>query len=429
MATYHVYDGGDDSDGSTWAKAFQSITNATVLAAAAGSEIRVASDHTDQDNASKSIVFSNGTYAAPIVVVSLDRTDDSYQNMTDGGGTIETTGAADDINIGGEIRVFGLKFDAGDRMEMTAGDKIYFSDCDFISVDNIRLNENAHCRYDGCRINTSDTWLTANYSHGVFRNCTWAGASTNGFFQFGSSINKASIVVEDSDLSTEADLAYELQGNMISLTIRRCELASGWLATLVDDIDKPESFILVESSVDGAQSDPIIGMQLYRDYWGSITPETTLVRTGGASDGTTTYSWKMETTANADEYYSPLRSPPVVQWVSGGSSITVKVYIYHDGVGSGGAGDLQDDEFWIELSGPDDSDYAQGYYTTSLPATIKTTPSDLTNDGSSTWGGALATKQEVSVSYTPQDDGPVSVRFCLGKPSVTMYVDPKLDIS
>lgn len=431
MAVLYVYHAGDDSTGASWAAAYQSIENAAILGAAAGTEIWVASDHVEQKNGAHFVIaFTNGTYANPIKVISVKRADDTYENMATGGGTIETQGAADDITISGNVRLQGIKLDSQDYLNVTTSVSVFTAeDCDILAGDALLSSSASEGKafYIDSRISVSGGHRPGGDSTTIFRNCVWSAANAAGIFDL--STNSAILLVEDCDLSAEPDLFARLDGNRVQATIRRCRLGTGWLADMVDNIDHPDSWVLIESCDDGTQADPILGLQLYRDLFGNITPETTNIRTGGASDGTTSYSWKMVSTANALEFVNPLRSPPVTRRVDGGSAITVTAYVYHDAVGGGTAGDLENDEFWIELSGPDDGDYAQGYNASSRMASLRSTPADLDNDGVSSWAGGLAVKQKIDITYTPQDDGPISVRFCLAKPSVTIYVDPKLGVA
>jgi hypothetical protein len=120
----------------------------------------------------------------------------------------------------------------------------------------------------------------------------------------------------------------------------------------------------------------------------------------------------------------------VTKWLDAGAQ-TITAYINHDAVGGGTAGDLQNDEFWIEVSSANEASPASslGIRRTTLPATVLTAPADLTND-TEAWTSAKSVKQHaVTATITPTEAGPVSVVFCLGKPSVTVYVDPKIEVA
>jgi len=191
----------------------------------------------------------------------------------------------------------------------------------------------------------------------------------------------------------------------------------------------PGTFILVEgcsSSTNLTVAE--LGLTEYVDMWGTVKSDLTRYRTGGADDdeNANAHSWEMVSSANALEIHNPLKTPPMMRWVEAGVDVTVTLY-----VASGVT--LQDDEFWIELSGSDNTanpnTTTQGY-TATTRAAIQATPANLTTDAVSTWNGVgVGTKQECSVTFTPAEAGPVVVRACLAKASTTVYIDPRLDVT
>lgn len=424
-----VYHGGDNSDGSTWAKAYTSIENAAVLGSAAGSVIWVASDHTEQKNGSSfNIAFTNGSYASPTKIVSVKRADDSYESMATGGGIIETQGSADDILINGYAICVGLKLVAKDLLYWSVNSKgVTYIDCYLDATDNVQGGIASVGQFIGCTIHPRDGFYATGSSNMVFRGCTFANVYVSGHIVMSSGPNV--ILIEDCDLSSEPDLVDNINlAPGCQVTFRRCTFATSFVVADAE-MSRPDSWVLVESCISGTSTDAILGMQRLMTYYGDAYAETTIYRSGGASDGTTPYSWKMTSNANAAEYLTPLRSPPITRWLSAGSQ-TLTLNINHEAVGGGESGDLQNDEFWIEVHSGNESTPASslGRMQTTLPATILTTPSDLTNN-SETWESAKSVKQHVSVTVDPEEAGPVTIYACLGKPSVTVYVDPKIEVS
>jgi len=154
---------------------------------------------------------------------------------------------------------------------------------------------------------------------------------------------------------------------------------------------------------------------------GNIITETTIIKTGGSSDGTTPISLKFETSATALEYYSPLRNDlPILFYIAETGNTTFSVDVLTDGV------TLQDDEAWLEISGQGDT--IKHTLADSLPATIMTTPSNIpTNaDEWTTTGLSAPVKQTLSVTINIQQVGWVEAHICLAKPSITMYADLKV---
>lgn len=164
-------------------------------------------------------------------------------------------------------------------------------------------------------------------------------------------------------------------------------------------------------------------------------------RTGGANDGeqANAYSQKMTAAASRTQKGDPGHAVYFDTKVfidSSGASKTFKVHVGHAGVGSGTAGALQDNEFWIEVLGPDDavSPTAQAHFLT-MRGEPDETASDLATESGETWNGStptISTKQSASVSYTNNIEGLMTVRcyFATGSASaVDIYVDPKVEVA
>ncbi len=157
-------------------------------------------------------------------------------------------------------------------------------------------------------------------------------------------------------------------------------------------------------------------------YCGSVRDETTRVRTGGASDGTTSISIKMASSANTKESvgYLALSSPPVASWTNSTTSKTFTVEVLFDS-----ATNLQDDEIWLELEYPADASSGLGAIASSQCAQLGT-PTDIP-DSAETWtttGMTNPNTRKLSVTCTPGKAGPITARVYLAKASTTVYVDP-----
>lgn len=157
-------------------------------------------------------------------------------------------------------------------------------------------------------------------------------------------------------------------------------------------------------------------------YLGTQTVETTIVRTGGASDGTTPISWKIVTTANS-RWVFPFEALPIAIWNDTvGSSITVTVY----GIWGGGAVP-NNDNVWIDCEYMGSSSDPQGSFISASKADNLASGSALTSD-SSTWGGST-TKFKMSVTFTPQQRGAIYIYVKAALASSTFYIDPEVAIS
>lgn len=162
------------------------------------------------------------------------------------------------------------------------------------------------------------------------------------------------------------------------------------------------------------------------DYAGSIKQETTIVSSGGASDGTTSLSWKMASSANAEYPLIVLDSPEIVQWNdTTGSAITVTVEIITDNV------TLTDAECWLEVQYLGTSGYPLSTFISDAKADVLATAANQATS-TETWtttGLTTPTKQKLSVTFTPQEKGFLHAVVKLAKASTTVYVDPLLVVT
>jgi len=156
------------------------------------------------------------------------------------------------------------------------------------------------------------------------------------------------------------------------------------------------------------------------DYSGTLTTETTIVRTGGATDGVTPISWKIVTTANA-KFAIPFVCPPIAIWnTSTGSPVTATI--------EGVAASLPtDQDIWVEVEYLGDPATPRASYISDAKATVLTTAASQTTS-SETWGGSTA-EFKLAVTFTPQMKGFVHARVKVGAASLTVYVDPKITLT
>ena len=157
-------------------------------------------------------------------------------------------------------------------------------------------------------------------------------------------------------------------------------------------------------------------------YMGTQIVETTAVRTGGASDGTTQISWLVSTSANP-EWHFPYECLPIVIWnETVGSAITLTV----EGI-TASAAVPTDDEVWMDVEYFGDASYPIGSTATTGKATILTTGAAGTSS-SETWAaGANAFKLVKTI--TPQMKGPIIVTVKVAKVSTAYYIDPKITVT
>jgi len=161
-------------------------------------------------------------------------------------------------------------------------------------------------------------------------------------------------------------------------------------------------------------------------YEGDSYSETTLVRTGGASDGTTGLSDRHVSSANS-KFYAPLYGPEMVIWNNAvGSSQTVTCEILHDSVTA-----LTDAEVWLETEYLGTSGFPLSLFASDRAADILATPANQAAS-SETWtttGMTNPNTQKLVTTQTPQEKGWYRCRVALAKASYTVYADPKLAVA
>jgi len=169
------------------------------------------------------------------------------------------------------------------------------------------------------------------------------------------------------------------------------------------------------------------GATNYRDerYWLQAiqTVETTIVRTGGATDGTTPISWKIVTTTSA-KWVGPFESQPITIWNDSTSAITTLTFY---GTTTGG-GVPNNDDIWVEVEYLGSASTPLGSFVTTTKSN-NLAPSTTTNNSSdgSTWGGGGAGNgfKIVVPSFTPRMKGPLNITIKVAKVSSTYYIDPR----
>lgn len=159
-----------------------------------------------------------------------------------------------------------------------------------------------------------------------------------------------------------------------------------------------------------------------KGYCGTIDSETTIVRTGGASDGVTGLAMKMISTANVVDGYFGLESPAIESYTDSATTKTFTIELIHDSATA-----LQDDEVWVEVEYPANNTDGLGAMASSRCAPL-TAAADTTSSAA-TWtttGMANPNARKLSVTITPGKKGPITAKIFLAKPSTTVYIDPMI---
>jgi hypothetical protein len=194
---------------------------------------------------------------------------------------------------------------------------------------------------------------------------------------------------------------------------KNCKLGAGEIA-----IGAPTGYASPEVHVIHCDSGDVNYRYEKWAYKGILTTETTIVRTGGASDGTTPVSWKIVTTANSQKEL-PFECLPITIWnETVGSAITVTI----QGIWGGGSVPNNDD-IWIDVQYLGTSGYPLSSKATCGKADSLASGAGLAA-GSGTWGGST-TKFAMAATFTPQEKGPITIYVRAALASTTFYIDPK----
>lgn len=415
--------GSDTSPFDTWAKASNDLL-AAIAVVSAGETVFVASRHTE--SATTPDLTGPGTEADLVRIVSATAGTSTYETMVAGGGKITITSTS---TMPAYAVCEGLYF-ANARFEAFAGYRI-FLDCKFDSTRWLLAGtSDAHILFKNCAIDTSDAAdaLCFGVKRGMLRviggSITGnADASLTTLVNFGDLAGNFSM--EDCDMSgwTGSDyLATFGDDDHCVAKFTRCKFPTSQLYL-------PATPIGLQSLIAESCSNSNIIYQFHHEVSQGTVDDDTANYLAAKYDGTNGYSAKMVSNTNAHEILNPLRFKLADIW-NPTANATVTVNVIHEGVGGGTAGDLQDDEFWIEVVAPDSTTGALGKTISSAPASSLATPADLTNN-SEAWTEVLTgeVKQQAQVTLSGDQAGILTVWACLGKPSVTVYVDPKVVLS
>lgn len=388
-------------------------------------------NHAETQSAALTITTSNGTALKPLQFLSVSSAAAPPTSVS-AGASISTTGASA-ITEGIYQYCYGFSYLAGSSS----------------NAANLLFGGALNCIYDTCTLqlnNTSSTstigfnsssgelfsvFISCSFIFGattqtmsnvntiegaLLKACTFAASGSIPTTLFSPTNNKARLItLQDCDLSNiVGTLIFMSSMSAGHLRLQNCKLGSGVTITSGNFLNWNEPNV----SLHNCDSTNTNYRYYYANYAAVVQQETTVVRTGGATDGTTPISWNITTSANPT-LISPFISEEIAIWNSStGSPLNAVLYLTSNT-------SLDNSKVWIEIEYPGSASFPKGSIVNSRVSLLATATA-LTSDGS-TWGGAISNKYSITLAFTPQMAGPVKMRIYIAAPSVTVYCDPQLE--
>lgn len=427
MANFYVWSGATGSGtGATWVNAFTTLA-AAATADAAGDTIYVAHDHAETQ-ATAITITSSGTAALPVRVLCANRAGSVPPVSADLRTTATvTTTVASAISTAGIMYIYGITFNCGTgavASVITFGASITLVNCALK-----KLGTTAAAGAIASTAGTGFIWLhntpvtfgnvgdSLSFA-GFFR---WTGTASAVLGSVPTTLFASSVVtvfVEGVDLSAlgGGKTLVSALASAGRYTFKDCKLGAS-----VTFAATPTQWSGLADLINCDSGDTNYRNERVR-FSGTQTIETTIIRTSGASNGTTGFAWKIIPSANSFRH-APFEAFPISIWNETiGSAITVTV----EGIWGGGAVPTND-QIWIDVEYLGTSGFPLGSWATSGPADQLIAGTNLPA-GSGTWGGST-TKFKLTTSITPQEKGPITVYVKAATASTTFYVDPLITVT
>jgi len=437
MTTRYVRSGaGGSANGTSWANAYLSLANA-LNASAAGDVIYVSEDHAESQASTMSLT-SPGSAVNPVKVICVDHTGTVPPVSADlrTTATVSTT-SSNGIVFGGSdsyIIYDGLTFTSGSsggsvnmNLAGSAGAQIKFRN-GALRLGGSSAGNTINTGNAGGRIELENTTMqfaatTQGVAAGgrvIWRNTPNAlSGATFPATLFTPGTSGCDLEVDGVDLSAITGTIVGTSSGQGPINAKLVDCKINASATIAAARTKRGDGVVEYTRIDSGGTNYKQGKVCFE---GSQSVETTIVRTGGASDGTTPISWKIVTTANCTEHF-PYESIPIAIWNdTTGSPVTATI----QGIWGGGSVPNVDD-IWGEVEYLGSSASPLGSFANDGKADILAASVGQTA-GSGTWGGST-TKFEIAVTFTPQQKGYILFRVKAAKASSTFYIDPKITLS
>ena len=362
----HIYvdsTAGGTPSGANWANAWLKIGDA-FAGAVAGDFIWVAHTHNESTAGALTWTDVKGTFADPVKIICVNKAGTVPPVSADLRTTaaVSTTGASPIVLANTTTRmayIYGITFNAGSGAVAAgistcsgASSTMFFEQCAFrmlgtsASSFTIGAGTSAMQYFKNCTMQFGAT------NHNVLPSVQfiWDGGSLTGSV-FPTTFFGTSGVVTGTKIFKNFDFSALSSGKTLIgpaaaraiVTLENCKIDAA--VTLVTRATAPVGNLILfrTDSAETGHRAAIAG-----DYSGDLNTSTIVARTGGASDGTTPISWKLETTANA-EWLIPLQALPIWKF---NDTVDSNIEVTIEGVADPRAFTAlpTNKEFWIDLS-------------------------------------------------------------------------------
>lgn len=439
--------GDNSNNGNSWATAKANLTGAVSIMAS-GDTIFMAPEHRESTPSGLSFTLQ-GTSSSPAKVVCAT-TAATPPTEVSTGARITTTNTSPIVVVGfGYVQGIDFYVATGttlSSMQMNSGTGAVtqtYKDCNFVigsSAEGLAIN-----------LGNSSATLVQNF---VLKNCgisfknagqyilcthaLWEGGrvlagsatpTSAGMFKLGTRGGIVEVKGWDFTQCTAGLILADFANGCGTITFSNCKLPTGWTGQITaNTVISPGQ----RAKVVNCDSGDTNYKMMISDFYGDITVDTTVVRSGGATDGTTPISWKMVSKSNTNYPTNYLSSEEILRWFPAtdiGEQLNTPVNFGVEII-SDSAANLNNDEVWVEAqvfstSGAPLGTFVSGSKTDFLQASAAQPVS------SELWAASTLTapkRQSLRVTVTPREAGWVSLKVCLAKPSTTIYVCPKVRV-
>lgn len=430
------------NNGTSWADAYTTIA-AAVTGAGSNGKIYMASTGAELISASQTMTVGAGSPAGAVFLISSDKTSGFPPTVELPGARIGSTDATNlsilnsfyskgvFLTAGeGSTATRNLAFDSatGEHVIRMVGGGIELRNTgggSRIALGTGATNRRTRYSFENVEIRFGNTaqGIQCNVASVSIKDGLTAGSAITEFIKTFNTV-VADLRVDGLDMSSCA-AAVNLLPSAVGATgaaiFSNIKMPASWSGSLMATPPSQDALFARAYNVDsGSTNYRMIGT----GYNGTLRSETTIVRTGGATDGVTPLSWRMETGVQSYPVTS-LRTDPIAIWNSTTSSITATVEVITDNV------TLKDDECWIEVGYLDDIGTPLGAFISDEKSSqlVAGTNQTTSTETWTTTGLTTPVKQKLSVTFTPDKLGFIYAIVHLARSNAVVYVDPKITVT